>query len=260
MLTFTQIGNYGRFGNQLFQYASVYGIAKRRGFDFSIPVNNTCTLSKVFEGIRETDDLQKMSNLRETFSEPQRAATVFLPEAFHVSDNTDFYGYFQSPKYFSHCESDLKRDLKIKSEFLHVADSFVQDNKIDSFIHVRRGDYAIIDNGNCHPPVTLHYLKKAIQLSEGKRFVVISDDIPWCRANLDFANLLFSPFSDKHFGYDFAIMARCDSAIISNSTFSWWGAWLGKNERVIAPSVWFGSNPVVPDRWTDVYCDGWKII
>ena len=260
MLTFSGIGNCGRFGNQLFQYASVYGIAKRRGFDFSIPCNNNSTLSKVFDGIREIDDPQKFSNIRRTFVEPSGFATVFVPEAFDVPDDTNFWGYFQSPKYFDHCASDLREHLKIKSQFLETADEFVNTSKIECFIHVRRGDYATIDGGNCHPPVTVDYLKQAMEASKCQRFVVISDDIEWCRTNLNFADVVFSPFSERHFGYDFALMTRCNAAIISNSSFSWWGAWLGEKRIVVAPSVWFGPDPSVPKRWQDIYCEGWRVI
>jgi hypothetical protein len=54
-------------------------------------------------------------------------------------------------------------------------------------------------------------------------------------------------------------MSICNDNIICNSTFSWWGAWLNKNEnkQVIIPSNWFG--PKLKNHNTnDLYCDGWK--
>jgi hypothetical protein len=51
-------------------------------------------------------------------------------------------------------------------------------------------------------------------------------------------------------------MARCRHHVIANSSFSWWGAWLGERDDsvVVAPSRWFAdpaldSGAIVPDRW-----------
>lgn len=260
MLTFVSIGNYGRFGNQLFQYCSVYGIAKKRGFEFWVPNNQSLALGEVFDELKITKDLEKFRSIDKIFQEPVPGSTIFFSQAFDVPDNTNFIGYFQSPKYFSHCEKELKQHLKIKSIFSDVVDKFIDKNAIDGFIHVRRSDYVTSCGGNCHPPVTVDYLKQAMEASMCQKFVVISDDIEWCRTNLNFADVVFSPFSERHFGYDFALMTRCNAAIISNSSFSWWGAWLGEKRIVVAPSVWFGPDPSVPKSWQDIYCEGWKVI
>ena len=59
---------------------------------------------------------------------------------------------------------------------------------------------------------------------------------------------------------DLQLMTMCDNHIIANSSFSWWGSWLGHNEskKVIAPSRWFG--PAKKFNTSDIYCPGWVII
>jgi hypothetical protein len=259
MITFIQIGNYGRFANQLFQYAMLFGVAKKNGYDFSIPQNSGCSLGEVFDGIRFTVS-QDFSSINQTIVEPNGAATVYLPQIFELPDGVNYAGYFQSPKYFQQFEVELKQHLLIKQQMLEKARAFVQKHEHLGFIHVRRGDYVTIKNGTCHPPVTVDYIRAAIEKSAAKKFVILSDDMEWCRQNLDFVDAVPSPFVGQHFGYDFALMTECKSAIISNSSFSWWGAWLGEKKDVIAPSVWFGTDPTVPQQWNDIYCEGWNVI
>ena len=59
---------------------------------------------------------------------------------------------------------------------------------------------------------------------------------------------------------DFYLMSRCRHAVISNSTFSWWSAWLGEAGKpgriTVAPDMWFAPaanidySDIIPDRWT----------
>lgn len=260
MITFSAIGNYGRFGNQLFQYAMLFGVSKRNGFDFGIPMNSQCTLGKVFEGIQFIPSTDSLLSIKQTVVEPNGAATVFLPEVFRLPDGVNYAGYFQSPKYFSQVEQELKQHLQIKPSILSRVKEFTDKHRDIGFIHVRRGDYTTIKNGTCHPPITLDYIKSAVDRSKAKKFVVLSDDMEWCRNNLGFVDAIASPFSGEDFIYDFVLMTQCRSAIISNSSFSWWGAWLGEEKDVIAPSVWFGTDSTVPQKWDDVYCEGWTVL
>jgi hypothetical protein len=55
-------------------------------------------------------------------------------------------------------------------------------------------------------------------------------------------------------------MTLCDYHVIANSSFSWWGAWLGESKKVIAPSQWFGESHDMPKNWSDIYCKDWIII
>ena len=89
-------------------------------------------------------------------------------------------------------------------------------------------------------------------------FLVFSDDIEWCKNNITGDNIVYI---DSEIDYiDLYLMARCDNNIIANSSFSWWGAWLNKNEnkKVVAPTLWFGqvvgedTNDIIPENWIKI--------
>jgi len=89
--------------------------------------------------------------------------------------------------------------------------------------------------------------------------LVFSDskkDIEWCKENLQGSDLYFIGGNDDIF--DFRMMQLCDNNVISNSSFSWWSAWLNtnKDKKVLAPSKWFGKvykdhnlKDLIPEQW-----------
>lgn len=178
---------------------------------------------------------------------------IFKERGFHYTEipyqnNVKLSGYFQSAKYFSHCKQDIV-------EYFTNGWNRKQINKVS--IHVRRGDYCNIE---CHPVVSINYLSKAIQLFKDKGFtdndfLVFTDDKNWCRSNLPYE------IADGNELEDMELMSRCEHHIISNSSFSWWSAFLGVNKDriVVAPKLWFsGSKKDI--NTNDLYCSGWIVI
>ena len=88
-------------------------------------------------------------------------------------------------------------------------------------LHVRRGDYVGHNGFFANLPVA--YYTEAMSLTRGP-YVVFSDDIAWCRANLPGDCVFMENNRDYE---DLFLMAACDEHIVANSTFSWWGAWIG---------------------------------
>ena len=136
-------------------------------------------------------------------------------------------------------------------------------------IHIRRDDYVSNDAANkLMGLLPLTYYEKAIKILEDRfhrlSIFVFSDDIDWVKNNLKVPERemqkIFFVEGDNHEDYeDMYLMSRCRHHIIANSTFSWWGAWLGEIEDsvIIAPINWFKDNvkdasDVVPNRWMKI--------
>lgn len=174
-------------------------------------------------------------------------------EVLECLNNTYLEGFWQSEKYFKEIKNELAKILIFDDEFSLKFIEYINDiKKHESVaIHIRRGDY--LTNKN-HFILDLDYYKKAIIHFKNNlinpKFYIFSDDIEWCRLNLkiDFPNqFVFGNDSRR----DLQLMSLCDHFIIANSTFSWWGAYLGKNEskKIICPSTWFpkSSNKQIED-------------
>jgi hypothetical protein len=250
-ISFNKLGSYGHLGNQMFQYASLKGIAKNCGYDFSIPPSG----HRLFDTFEMSEcGLKEVNNI--VMHELTHAGFEFDRELFDTCPNyTDLYGYFQTERYFTRIEESIRNDFIFKSpnnEYINNLRDSASGNKIVS-IHIRRGDYLGLPN--YHPTVSLEYYKEAMGMFDDVVFVVFSDDIAWCRAQDVFKDAHILDMSDVDALYT---MTMCDHNIIANSSFSWWGAWLNNNYQkiVIAPKVWFGPaysgynmSDLIPSRW-----------
>jgi hypothetical protein len=155
-----------------------------------------------------------------------------------------FRGYWQNYKYFESIKSELKEDFSLDHN-LGKLDLITYNKIIDTnsvCIHVRRGDII----GTLYDVVELDYYQKAFEHLSSKvlnlNFFIFSDDINWCKENFSFINNpTFCSFTMLN---DFHLMSLCKYFIITNSTFSWWAAYLSnhKEKIVIAPSKWHRTN------------------
>lgn len=237
-------GYYGWLGNQMFQYAATYSLARHLGVPCRFP--------------RNTPDLFSIFKLSALPKAPMDEGIPFLERAFEFNegfwalpDGTELSGYFQSERYFKPFADEVRREFQPLVPLpWTVFKGWVS-------IHVRRGDYLTFPEH--HPPCTVEYYREAMSRFPNEHFIVFSDDMPWCKENLRGPRIEYSegfyPFADLH------RMSLCDHHIIANSSFSWWGAWLGKNpgKRVIAPKRWFGPKKA---GWNtkDLLPQGWEAI
>ena len=94
-----------------------------------------------------------------------------------------------------------------------------------------------------HHNLSLEYYEKALSyFPRDQQVVIFSDDTEWCMEQLLFVDDRFIVSEGNGSYHDLYLMTKCSDFIISNSTYSWWGAWLANKGTVIAPDTWFGPN------------------
>ena len=286
-ISFNDLGRAGRFGNQLFQYAALRGIAANMGYDWIVPPEGSPRPDNY--GLFECFKLPHCKE--ENQGEQQRQQISWRQFHFNSElynqcpDNVDIDGYFQTEKYFTDIEDSIREDYTFRDEWMEPCKEFMDGLESDKiiFLHVRRGNpslqgvrgekwsYQLLQD--THPLMKKEYYLKALEeFDDDCQVMVFSDVIDWCKEQdwLQGDRFIFSDNSKTLFAdgasvpyVDLCLMSMCSGGIIANSSLSWWGAWLQNNRgKVVAPTPWFGPkvahynmNDLIPDRWIEVYND-----
>jgi len=154
-----------------------------------------------------------------------------------LADTAESDIYFQDIKWFENHQDKVREMFNI---------GIGSTPKIG--IHVRRGDY--IQFSHQYPNLMeTDYYRKAMAMFKEKDFIVFSDDIEWCKKQDIFKGCEFS--EGKTDVQDLNLMASCNGLIMANSTFSFWGAYLGpSNKVVVCPRQELWGTPIsLLDKW-----------
>lgn len=235
-----------RLGNILFSLAAAAAHAKDVNVPCRIPwlFSDVTMQLRVYLGAKALPVTPHGKCEYPTYTEPARSYRKIPDTITHGS----LVGYFQSPKYFEHHEEYIRDMFK--------ALTIPEKEKDTVGIHIRLGDYKDYDEFHI---IDEEYLKEAAKhLSPSiKRIVLFSDDHFQAARMID--NI--PAFKDMELVVDthptFEALRRMTAMpemIISASSFSWWGAWLGKAEKVIAPKTWFDCKI---DDYQDIYLPNW---
>ena len=258
----------GRLGNQIFQYAFLQSKKEKKEKIFSIGFDE---LLETFE-ITDVINISKKSKylvyfinkivlkffmivsisrvimsyrvLKEKIIGFEVESIKIKQQGFLKSIKFIYPGFFQSDKFFN---CDLK--LKIKEEFLHAAKCML--SKISSchkiyFVHLRYGDYIdfkVLGKSTILPIEYYHNLiRKCLNEDPNIYFIFLSDSPNEIVNEFDYLQNKHI-FNSNGYKIDFSIMTLCDGAILSPSSFSWWGAFLMKDRKhIYAPENWLGFN------------------
>jgi len=250
----------GRLGNNMFQIAAGASLAKKHNVPVCFYAGDHVTPDKT--SLLDFLEQFRSTILRNVTIEPgiPECAEVVKEQQFAYTpipfvDNSRIEGFFQSEKYFD--TDEVKRIFEIDSESRdYILSKYGDLLKEDiTAIHVRRGDYfAELDN---HPITSLSYFRKAIRhIGKKSRFLIFSNDIAWCKEKFKGSNFFFA--ENENATIDLYLQSMCTNNIISNSSYSWWAAWLNNNPNkiVICPNPWFGvakrhynTSDLIPDGW-----------
>jgi hypothetical protein len=282
----------GGVGNQMFQYAMGRTVAHRRRtsvrFDFRSLDGNArrCyslgawNVEAAPASMRDLLSVRIASCLERILmrGRPYYARhTVceqsfsFDPDALNAPGNCLLMGYWQSEKYFKEIEPILRHEFTLRMEpsakSQEVARAIQASNS--TFLHIRRGDYAADPMINkVHGTCSMRYYEDAVnyigRAMHDPHLFVFSDEPRWVREHLKLP-FPMTVVDHNHPGNaqspgreheDLWLMTLCRHAILANSSFSWWGAWLNpeRNRIVIAPERWFRSpnndtRDLIPDNW-----------
>lgn len=276
-VTFSELGNYGRLGNQLFQYAAVRSYSLKHDLPLLLPKPIEHKLGNFHISCQyvNRNTLQVVNRVQ--FEERQ---FHFDLDFFNYHPRIDFKGYFQSEKYFRNYRDVLLKEFILKDRSVNnYCNQYIKKIKSENggkqivSLHNRRGDNVpsqsefsdpklgvfLPDKDLYHPLLSMEYINQSKSLFEDAVFLIFSDNqegLEWCKKNINGPNHYFSEGHDDL--TDFTLMRNCDHNIIANSSFSWWASWLNENpnKKVIAPKIWFGNayndwslKDLIPDSW-----------
>lgn len=188
--------------------------------------------------------------------------------------NVLLYGRWQSEKYFAEIADEVRAAFRFRHPFEGEAKALAEKIRGSNSVslHVRRGDYAAFKNVAAIMGETNlgYYAAAARYVAEHARagggepardphFFIFSDDIAWCKENIKLAfpaTYVSATSEGPKASWHMELMSLCRHNIITNSTFSWWGAWLNNNPQkiVVAPKHWLtdgngDDKDIVPERW-----------
>jgi hypothetical protein len=255
----------GRFGNQLFQYAFINSQLKENESAYCFNMNqmsdvviaNHPKIHLLKTHVKVKTALKKILKpiIYYTLVKPgiigyisqSRQHSVSLPTYSEKNGllpirliETNFY---QSEFFFKPRNIDFRIKENILSKASHVFEALPADTT-KVFVHIRRGDYlkeVFLDQTGIQLPLT--YYKNAINMISQEVsnpfFIFLSDDPEYAKQNFNYLSNKY--FSNQSMQVDFALMSLCEYGIGSNSSFSWWGAYLMKSrKKVIFPKYWYG--------------------
>lgn len=250
----------GGLGNMLFQIAATISLSKDLKTEASFP-NLNSQLVYLNNRKTETPDLNHaqeylsfLPNLKT--QNPDKKLPIFRFPFHYVERElpVDCWvdGFFQSEKYFAHNRDEILNVFTQTEEIINIFDKYSIGKEEVISMHVRRGDYLKLSSH--HPPLLEKYYREALSnFPVTTKVFVFSDDIEWCKQT--FTEDRFCFIKEKDY-LELFLMSKCDYHIVANSSFSWWGAWLSSQKKVIAPKKHFGIalNNIID---TDIYPSTW---
>lgn len=249
-------------GNQLFELASLMGLAKRYRTTLMLPQRWQYDSSFKLDSLIEYGDMVAFISIREPAF---HCCLDFFDKFRDVIKDEKVYveGYLQSELYWKPFENEIRKAFEFTEAIQEATNLFLIDNDIDVkkfvAISVRRGDFATDPN---HYLLPLKYYIGAISSHfPEKDIMVFSDDTLWCKEHFRISERRIVFSENKNAIEQLSLMSRFSNFVLANSTFSWWGAYLSKteNKKVVRPYYHFDGELKIKNSLKDHYLSSWIV-
>lgn len=265
----------GGLGNQLFQYAAAlkYSIFHKMNIkldlsDYSYNSDRCFSLPNIIDMNVESCSCPSYSSFLSRCIFKLLVKLSYLSGVFYSSSesrslsclksNIHLYGYWQNYEFIKSVLPVMRANLSLNVNSLFLDQ--IKSSKFPVCVHVRRGDYFSTSSlqgkyGVCTEDYYLRSINHMASIINDPHFYLFSDDVEWVEAHLlEHIRYPTTIIKDKNLSdwQELLLMSNCKAHIISNSTFSWWGATLADSPTVIAPSSWFvdvDRPELIPQNW-----------
>ncbi|MEE9369171.1 MAG: alpha-1,2-fucosyltransferase [Pontiella sp.] len=266
----------GGLGNQMFQYAAGRALADKHKTALCLdtswyhyPVKRKFELDK-FRIHAQTEKSFLSFLAYNIWNRPgfgEKHSCIFREKAggqvdalFDLHDNVEIIGYFMSERFFPTVADAIRAELgfehrNVSRETESILSDVGSGNSVA--MHVRRGDFLELKNYQvCTEAYYFRGLDYVRARVDNPRFYLFSDDPTWCRtvfSDDDCCVVEVTQSRDDSLN-DMHLMSSCQHMIMSNSSYSWWAAWLGQtpDQIVVAPDRWLNSDPM-----NYIFCSDW---
>jgi hypothetical protein len=259
-LTFSHLGESGGMCSQLQSYAGLLAVAKANNKElvFSESMFKKGYTIKIFDLLKITPNIKPDSFFNDfKLKEIDFRNTSYDKTLFNLDEsNYDLKGRFDLYTYWYNDIKGIIDSWEFKKDLQTQAINRLQEiketlgNKPTVSIHIRRGDYTLPQNQPLNIIDQDYYLKAITENFKpinDYNFIVFSNDIEYAKSILEGDNIWFvEPKGLDSNSYttsekdDLSLLSLCDHHIITNSSYSWWGAYLSKNpnKKVVCPTNW----------------------
>lgn len=283
----------GGLGNQMFQYAAGMSLARQLGSKirldlsafggyelrayalsaFGVNAREVNGERPMFESLHDRLNRRMGGRLGQVKYHRLKVVTEphfhFWEDFYRLSGNCYLDGYWQSPLYFRHIDVALRQTFaldRFSDSRSKEIESAIRRETQPVAVHIRRGDYVANPefrrvHGICERSYYDHARSILEKLVGPSRFFIFSDDE--MAARQEFAHWTNATFvSGNTQEQDMMLIAACSHAIIANSSFSWWAAWLNSSDDkvIIAPRLWFAREKMRATSTVDLYPESWILL
>lgn len=291
---------WGGLGNQMFQYAFAYAVAKQLNSELLLDTRfysddfithnphftrqklNLFSLNIDFRReINRESELHIINRLQNRMA----SRVIRIPPFFSIRadqglkyiketrlkvyknlidspvDNAYYDGYWQSEDYFEWERQDIIRQYNFTNEKIeNYISQYPVKNQNSVSVHMRLGDYgrkrSILAQYNYM--LSPKYYLKAMKYIESKvrnpKFYIFSNDTAKAKEIIADSFDIEIINEDRYLTdlEELMVMSKCCNHIISNSTYSWWAAWLNDVGLTMAPNIEFGNSSIIPQKWVRI--------